>query len=278
MDTTRWLIGLALGALAGNLLGCGGGEVKAHVDRTGAQATTTRPVSTEVPLESIPYDPRFPKWVLVVEPFVYAASGVSAGVGVSGTTVLDPGDQIGPGASAQLVSRLSQVGNVILVDWADYQEQRGQIKLQPGEIGPFIIRGAVTEWQEKSDESTSGEVKGPSPLIHVIPYGIGGIIASGVGTKSETQTRMEGMVAIDLRVVDSRSKRVVASFPAAGSFVTYGASKSRTSFNTTRTSVEYAASAIGQAERQAMNNAIHGIHDCLARSAPLAPATQMAER
>jgi hypothetical protein len=277
MRQLKWSLGLALVALTASLFGCGGDEVRARVDRTGAQATTTRPVSTEVPLESIPYDSRQPKYVVVVEPpFPYAASGASAGVGASGTTVLDLGGQVSLGVPAQLVSALNRVGNVILVDWADYQAQGGQIKLQPGEIGPFIIRGAVTECQEKSDESTSGEVKGPSFWTYLIPH-VGGIIAAGVGTKSETQTRMEGMIAIDLRVVDSRSKRVIASFPAAGSFVTFGATKSRTSFNTTRTSVEYASSAIGQAERQAMNNAIHGIHNCLARQAPPAPATQMAE-
>src|SRR3989338_5115133 len=170
--------------------------IRTEVDRTEAQAAASRPISTEVEPTSIPFDPALPVWVVTVEPFVMGASGVTSGTGWSGgvtivapgaiqpiapstgLAILNPGEQIGPGVAAQLVSALQKVGNVAVIDYAVYIRDPGKIaaNLKNGEQGPFLIKGAVTEFSETADVSGQGESSGPNLGLALIPY-VGGIAA-----------------------------------------------------------------------------------------------------
>jgi hypothetical protein len=62
----------------------------------------------------------------------------------------------------------------------------------------------------------------------------------------------------------------VASFTASGEFISKSETKSQTSWGTTTTTTESASSAIGQAQRQANNNAIREIHKLIIHQAALA--------
>lgn len=254
------------------VLGCSESE-SAYVDRTEAQAQASQPVSTEVEAISIPADPDLPTLVLVVEPFVMGASGVTAdtgqmnammlaygagqfvGVG-GGGPVINPGAQIGPGVSAQLISALSRMGNVMVIDHASYLANPDQISanLEAEQIGPFLMKGTVTEFSEKADESGQGQSRGPGMGAY-IPY-VGPILALADSGKASSQIKRKGMVGFDAQIIDPKTGRIVASFTASGSFVSVSVVRSHTKWGKTETTTEYASSAIGQAQRQALNNAM----------------------
>ena len=58
-----------------------GRKKKSKIDKSEAQATSTAPVSAQVETISFPFDPNLPKYVVVVEPFDYSASGQMSGGG-----------------------------------------------------------------------------------------------------------------------------------------------------------------------------------------------------
>ena len=245
-------------------------NVAARIDREEAQAKDKRPISTEVAVVNIPHDPTLPIWVVVVvEPFVMGASGVTSGpinpmVPTAGVPIINPGEQIGSGVAAQLVTSLRRVGNIVVIDYDTYQRDPDKIinGLRPGEQGPFVIKGTVTEFSEMANVSGQGKSTGPNFGLSLIPF-VGGIVAHGYGTKSNSETKHIGMVGIDIQIVDSTTGRLVTSFTAEGSFTSISATKSRTTWGNTKTSTEYASSAIGQAQRIALNKTIAQIHSTL---------------
>ncbi len=241
------------------LTGCGDTNgIRTHVDRTEAQAVAERPVSTEVALTRIPPDPALPTLVVTVKPFVMAASGVTSG---TGGTVINPGEQIGPGVSAQLISSLQWVGNIVVIDYDTYQRDPEKIVagLKNGEQGPFIIKGTVTEFSEMADQTGQGASTGPNIPLMLIPYA-GGLASYGYGTKSASETKRTGMVGLDIQIVDPTTGRLVTSFTTEGSFTTISTANARTTWGNTRTKTESVSSAIGQAQRVALNQAITKIH------------------
>jgi len=239
--------------------------IRDHVDRQEARAGAERPVSTEVVLVTIPFDSARPVFVVTVEPFVMAASGVTSGISQQGG-VINPGEQIGPGVAAQLISSLQRVGNVRVIDYATYARDPDRVaaSLKNGEQGPFIIKGAVTEFSETADASGQGESTGPSFVLGIIPY-VGGIASYAHGTRSASETKRIGMVALDVQVIDPKSGRLLASFTSEGSFTAVSTTKTRTTWGNTKTNVESASSAIGQAQRMALNKTITQIHALFSR-------------
>ena len=261
---TRWC-SLTVAATTMGLLSCSPKNVQARLERNEAQAEAIRPVSTEVELVRIPANPNLPTWVVTIEPFIMGASGVTSGIGApGGEKVINPGEQIGPGISAQLISSLRQVGNVVVVDYSSYDRSPEKImaSLKPNERGPFIIKGAITEFSEIADASGKGESTGPNVPSMFIPY-VGPIVSYGIGTKSKSESRRTGMVALDVQIVDPVSGRLMASFIAEGEFTSLCATASRTTWGNTKTSKECASSAIGQAQRIALNKTIVQIHSAL---------------
>ena len=268
------------------LSGCSEDAGPAQVDRFDAQAQPLRPVAAEVKPVSIPADPNLPTIVIVVEDFVMAASGVTSGNGMQSTPtfissgglgapavinvpnynsqVINPGQQIGPGVSAQLISALSRVGNVKVYDYTTYKNDPQKIiaNIKPGELGPYVIKGTVTEFAETADSSSQGESKGPNPGTMLIPY-VGGIIYTVdalKGRKSVTETRHTGMVGLDVRVVNTNGQ-IVSSFTSEGTFTTLSMTVTQTKGGKTTTSSDYAASALGQAQIMALNKVVLKIHE-----------------
>jgi curli biogenesis system outer membrane secretion channel CsgG len=273
----------------------------ATVDKQSVKATQTAPESTQVEVVRIPYDPAFPRYVVTVEPLAFDASGRAPeagprtpgrryGWGPWGWGLLPTGPQAeaytpppsdmsstaGRGIAAQLETALSNAGNVSIIDWEYYQANGGSPSklVKKGEVGPFVIRGAITEFNEIAE--ATGSATGGSLGALGVALGVGGAIAgntpaavtgAAVGLANPTfekqVARRTGSVAMDLKVVNPRDGRLVGSVVANGSFTSESAASGFSLFGIGKASNAFAASALGQANRAAMNSATTQIVDRL---------------
>ncbi|MBM3333827.1 hypothetical protein FJY63_04120 [Candidatus Sumerlaeota bacterium] len=287
MRTAMWLGALALVlALAASC---------ATVDYGMVQAQEVAPPAAQVPILAVPYDPNLPRFVVAVEPFQYAAQGLTSGAGaptspqptgtipsivtggLQGSSVegrpiqhQEPTDRVGPGIAEQFKTALSQCGNVSIIDISALIKNPDgtySCRLNPGEVGPFIIRGTVTEFNETADladKSRGGSLGGLGAVL-----GAAGAIAdkpglmwTGTGIAAANPTYQyqkmtrRGMVGLDLQLTDGRTARMVRGYNAAGSFATQSATSGVSLFGIGGGDAKFAASALGQATRAAMNDAV----------------------
>ncbi len=241
------------------------------LNRSDAKAQTGAPEVAEVAITQIPYDANFPKYIIYVEDLEYGASGTTSGG--SEQSWEGPNRQVGTGMAAQLGTALGNSGNIELIEKEALQKNADgtyTCKLEKGEVGPFVVRGAVTEFNETAD--LSEKKKGGS-------FGFVGMIAAFVGlftdnkacvyggagvaaanpTFENKEMKRSGMVAMDLKVVKGWDNRRIASFRSAGAFTTMSASSGMSLFGIGKGGTEFAASALGQATRAAMNDAVEKI-------------------
>ena len=226
------------------------------------QAEEGRTQSTEVPSVSIPYEPGYPKVVLVVEPFKTSSTVISYTSGPSGQV------PIGDSMAAQLRTALSRVANFSL------SSPDQKVKMQKGEVGPFFVRATLTEFNENAEgesEETGASLGGVGAVM-----GIAGAVAdtpglmwTGAGLAAanpsyeDARKSRTGMVAFDVEVVDSRTGRIVRSFDCAGKFKQESAVNGMSLFGIGSTKAKFASSALGQALRVAMNDAAQKTFDAL---------------
>lgn len=276
--------GIALGACA-----------DATVNKQGVRATDQAPESTQVEVVRIPYDPHYPYYVVTVEPLTVGVSSSNApapevpgqtryGFGSWGWGLLPTGPNaqaysgspqqiaanMGDAIAAQLTTALTNAGNIRVVDWDFYQQNRGNpaklIDKKQNEIGPFVIRGTVTEFNEIA-EATGSSTGGSLGAVGAA-LAIGGAIAgnnpatyTGTGLAlanpgyQNTVARRTGSVAMDLKIVQPQNGRILSSVTANGSFTSESAANGVSLFGFGKASNAYAASALGQAQRAAMNSA-----------------------
>ncbi len=277
------------------------GCMTASVDRGSAKAQTGAPEAASVEILSIPYDPNYPVYVVAVEPLDYAASDIISGQGAQeapdhrggvagfggglGSThssrdrwdrELDSremdykGNKVGGGMAMQLLTALANSGNIQVIELSSLKRDsdgKYSCELEEGEIGPFIVRGSVTEFNETADLSGSkkggslgrlgagaallGAVTDNRTLTHV---GAGVAIADPRMEKGDT--RRSGMVGMDLRIVNGENGRIVGAFDASGTFTTISSVSGVSVFGIGSSGSEFAASALGQATRAAMNEAV----------------------
>lgn len=279
----------------------------ADVQRSSVQAQTGAPVAAQVPVATVAYDPNLPRFVVAVEPFTSGASGVVSGgagtprapqaAGGIGSVinggleggrvqggregVVHPGDQIGQGISAQLMTALSNNPNISVVDrTAVIQRPDGSYscRLNPGEVGPFILRGTVTEFNETAD--LSGKDRGGSLGLVGAGLGVAGAVThhsaltwTGAGlavanpTYQNSKVKRSGMVGMDMQLYDGRTSRLLRGYNSSGTFTTESATSGLSVFGIGGGNAEFAASALGQATRAAMNDALLKTSDAL-RVAP----------
>ena len=279
------------------LAGCG-----AAVDKSSVKATAGAPESTQVEVVRIPYDPSQPRYVVTVAPFEMAADGSSGGSGPAapgirrgwgpfGYGILPSGPQAEPyspppagiseragsGITAQLISTLSNAGNIVLVEYDHYlnNQNKPSALVHKGEVGPFVIKGSITEFNEVAE--AEGSSRGGSLGWAGVGLGIAGAItgneAVGIAgtaigaanpTYESTKMRRTGAVGMDVRILDPASGRIVGSFPAAGKFTAAAASSGISVFGIGGADTAFAASALGQAQRAATNDAVQQITSRLA--------------
>ncbi len=282
-----------------------GACANATVDKQSVRATQNAPESTQVDVVRIPYDPAFPYYVVTVEPLTFDADrggdgsappvpGQRYGWGPFGWGLLPEGPKaeaynpppqgaygnVGSAIGNQLVTALSNAGNVRIIDWDFYVANRSKpsvlVKRNQGEVGPFVIRGAVTEFNEIAE--ATGSTTGGSLGALGAALGVAGAIAgntpaavtgAAVGlanpTYEKTVARRTGSVAMDLKIVNPSDGRLVGSVMANGSFSSESAANGFSLFGFGKASNAYAASALGQANRAAMNSATTQIVEQLHR-------------
>jgi curli biogenesis system outer membrane secretion channel CsgG len=279
----------------------------ASVDKASVRATQTAPESTQVDVVRIPYDPAYPRYVVTVQPLTFDADrsaqgagpstpGVRYGWGPWGWGVLPSGPEaeaytppaagahgnVGAAIANQLVTALSNAGNLIVIDYDYYLENKSKpgkvADKKKGEVGPFVIRGSVTEFNEIAEatgKSTGGSLGGLGAAL-----GVAGAIAgnrpaaiTGAGlalanpTYENTVARRTGSVAMDLRLVNPNDGRILGSMVANGSFTSESAANGFSLFGFGKASNAFAASALGQANRAAMNSATTQIVERLKQTA-----------
>ncbi|HZR82069.1 MAG TPA: CsgG/HfaB family protein [Candidatus Binatia bacterium] len=280
----------------------------ATVNKASVRATDQAPESTQVEVVRVPYDPNYPYYVVTVEPLrvgvesSYAPPPPTPGVtrygwGSWGWGLLPTGPQaeayqgspqtiaanVGDAVAAQLETALTNAGNIRVIDYDFYQQNnRNPAKLvnkKSNEVGPFVIRGTITEFNEVAE--ATGSSSGGSLGALGAALAIGGAIAgnnpatyTGVGvaaanpTYQNTEARRTGSVAMDLKVVQPTDGRIVGSVMANGSFTSESAANGFSLFGFGKASNAYAASALGQAQRAAMNSATTQIVQRLQTAVP----------
>ncbi len=253
------IVFVAAGALA--LQGC------ATVDPSSARAAEGSPESAQVEIVSLPHDPNQPVFLVAVDRFDTAASGRTSGGGFD----FGPGRTVGEGVSAQLRTALTRSGNIALVDMdtlvrrpdGTYEARN----IQEGEVGPFVIRGVVTEFNETAEAVESGRGGSGGAIGRFFQWigsrlGIGAVRDVGTGTRiadpryERRQARRSGMVGMDLQLYDGRTGRVARGYTASGTFTSVTDQSAAGAFGIRGDDAAFASSALGQATRAAMNDAL----------------------
>ena len=277
----------------------------ATVDKRSVRATDQAPESTQVDLVRIPYDSSLPYYVVVVEPFTFDADGSPSastprtpgthyGWGPWGWGLLPEGPraqaynlpaqgasgQMGTSIANQLVTALGNAGNIRIIDYDYYLQHKSKagslVRRNAREVGPFLIRGSVTEFNEIA-EATGSSTGGSAGAVGAA-LGIAGAIAgnreaaiagTALGlanpTYEKTVARRTRSVAMDLKIVDPANGRITGTVMANGSFTSESAANGFSLFGLGKASNAFAASALGQANRAAMNSATQQLVEKLSR-------------
>ncbi|MFZ2404320.1 MAG: CsgG/HfaB family protein [Methylobacter sp.] len=302
---------LLVGVAATLIVGC-----TATVDKASVQATASAPTSMQVETVRIPYDASKPMYVVTVEPLQVGADGSAGGpppstgqsggyhgwgsfgwVGPQGGSpapnayaapLQGMSDKVGKGIAAQLLSALGNSGNIVVIDYDHYLKNADNPSkmLRSGEVGPFVIKGTVTEFSEVAEANNerqggslgwAGTVLGIAGAVSGTPgAGIAGAAVSAANpTWENTKARRTGAVGLDLRVVDPDSGRIMGNIVSHGSFTAESASSGMSVFGIGGGESAFAASALGQATRAAMNDTVKQLSDQLRAKAPVyIPSTQ----
>ena len=228
------------------------------------RAEAGRPASSEVSLISIPYNPSMTKYVIVVEPFTTSSSVYSYTSSEAGQV------PIGDKMAAQLITALSRVGNFVLYD----SRSANKITLRKGEKGPYYVKATLTEFNETAEASAEdnsaslggvGAVLGIAGAVSDRP----GLMWTGAGLAAanpsyeDSRSEKKGMVAFDVQVTEKKSGRITGSFEASGTFKAASSVSGMSLFGIGNKKSQFASSAIGQALRMAMNDAVQHTVDTL---------------
>lgn len=297
------------------------------IDDSEVQASSEAPGAAQVETIRLEYDRNLPQFIVVVEPFDYSASGITSGGGQAtpdgsvatevetytveqdgsyvSTWSTSYGPQIGAGIAKQLTSALSGWPNITLIE-PDAITNNGDgtysLRMQPGEVGPFIIRGTITEFSETAEADSSGKGFSSAQLGSAVstlgrvfggnsrpgrgapvrrgsryrgrPGGPGGPnntvqagqLIAAVGPEIQTQEmKRTGMIGMDVRVINGKTARVApgGAFSSQGSFTSMSKGSNISMLGFSGGGEVSASSSLGQATRAAMNDALMKIRDAL---------------
>jgi hypothetical protein len=149
-------------------------------------------------------------------------------------------------AAAQFTSSLSGVGNFLILSPSAAKSVGGGIyraNLPQGAIGPFIIKALVTE--------EVYEVEGGSFKIFI------------PGLVSRKWSELQGVVILDITVLDGRTGALVTAFPTEGTFISQDKRFSAGIILPLAEQRAFARSVASQAQRVALNQATERIIEIL---------------
>jgi hypothetical protein len=170
---------------------------------------------------------------------------------------------------AQLLSALGNSGNIVVIDYDHYLKNANSPSkmLRPGEVGPFVIKGTATEFSEVAE--ANNERQGGSLGWAGTVLGIAGAAVSAANpTWENTKPRRTGAVGLDLQIVEPDSGWILGTIISHGSFTAESASSGVSVFGIGGGESAFAASALGQATRAAMNDTVKQLSDQLRLKAP----------
>lgn len=237
----------------------------------GVNATAGAPAPAQVKEISIPYEAGVPKFVVAVEELNTATSL---------TVFTDNQAKAVPIATqltAQLKTALSNVGNISLLDTHGLQRKGDGTygaRLDKGELGPYVIRGTITEFNESAEggSSSRGASLGGAGAVMGIAGAIAdkpGLMWTGAGLAAANpsfgtaKAARKGMVAMDIEIVNGKTGRIVKSLKAEGTFASEAVSSGMSLFGIGGHESQFQESAIGQAMRAALNDASEKIYNSL---------------
>ncbi len=294
-----WLLIFALTGL----IGC-----TASIDKSSVRASAGAPEPTKVAAIHIPYNPALPKYVVTVAPLKVGTGGSGAptvaqdryrnynGWGLGPWGWLGPGaanpapgaytaappkmtSVVGNGMQAQLITALSNAGNIAVIDYQYYLANKNNPSklLGPGEVGPFVIKGTITEFNEvaEANDSRQGGSLGWAGTVLGIAGGLAGsseaaLTGAGISAANPTwenkKMRRTGSVAMDLQIISPNNGRIVGSFVSSGKFTSESATSGASLFGIGGGGSAFAASSLGQASRAALNDAVRQIDTKLSTS------------
>ncbi len=251
----------------------------ANFDPYEARASNRVPIAAEVEPVYIPYDPMYPKFAVQVQPVNFKVTSITGNTVIDGKVQnvnldISSASEYGAIITSQLESALSNVGNIVL-----YDSSVKNIKVGSGEKGPYIISATITEFNETADEASSGfgGSLGAAGLIAGVAGAYadkpglmwgGAAVAAANPTIENVKARRTGVVALDVKIIEKSTGRIIRSFPVKGTFTAVTQYSGFSVFGIGKQSSQTAQSALGQAMRVALNDASIKIFEVLTGRRP----------
>lgn len=248
----------------------------ASLDKSKTQAKEGATESTTVEVVQIPYNPQLPMYIFAIEPFIFRET-LMQGEGATQVMFINAGNEL----AAKLTSAISGVGNFQVIDSGLVKDKTGmyKAKLTQDELGPFVVRATVTEFTEQA------EVKEKERKVSLGFFGLiaaivgaftgsdalkyGGVALAAANPEFENkETETIGMIALDIRVVDGTSGRIVNAFKSEGTFSSITASASGSVFGIGGGETKTAQSVMEQAITAALNDATQKMYDGMLEKYP----------
>lgn len=144
--------------------------------------------------------------------------------------------------TTQLASSLAGVKNFKLLDYEMSKEKHFTTsKKSMSDLGVYLVRATITE---ANDQALYRSNKNRIP-----------------GVYKDKEVEIEGMVGLDIQVIDAISGEVVHAYPTRGSYKTKDVSVDGGLLTDFSSSHEIVKSSIDQALRVALNNAAYELHE-----------------
>jgi curli biogenesis system outer membrane secretion channel CsgG len=241
----------------------------ASLDKSTSVAEEGATESTRIEVVQIPYDSSMPNIAIAVEPFIFRET-LTENSGESQITFVNGGQNL----AAKLTTALANVENFQVIDSGLTQGADGLYRtiLQAGEVGPYVVRGTITEFTEHAESVEKNRKIGLGILGFISSIvghftgsdllRLGGAVLAVANPEYENKkAERNGMVAIDFRVVDGATGRIVKAFKSEGTFKAISASSGIQVFGIGGGEEQFAQSVLGQAVTAALNDAVVKIHE-----------------
>ena len=235
---------------------------------------------------TLPYDPAYPRVAIVVEPMALVApqhrrddKPTRSGWGPWGwslpktadddadcCTLPDQADDtLAAALTVDLERALASIGNVQVIDYARYAATANPAALLPkGYVGPFVVGGAVQEFNEHLDTTLLGTgtvlgTIGAAMSIAGAVAGQPGLAWAGVGLAVISPAfdyrvaRRTGSVLLGLHIYDSRAGLIVSTLTPHGTSTDRSGLNGFALFGFGRPAPAYSLSLLGRAHRNAFN-------------------------